>query len=185
MDELNKIIGKNLISIRKNRNLSLDEVSDLTGVSKGMISQIEKGKSNPTVSTLWKISTGLKVPFSSFMESKTIDYEVINKDDIEPILEADNLMKIYTVFPFDSNKNFEILTIDLEGGCTHSSPKHADLVEEYIIVNEGTLTMDFGKEPLKLEKGNCIRFLANTNHTYKNETDKICTFVNIIVYGKQ
>ncbi len=57
------------------------------------------------------------------MENKSVNYEVINCYDIQPILEEDNKMIIYTIFPFDTKNNFEILTIDLEEGCVHSSPK--------------------------------------------------------------
>ena len=68
MKNLNLIIGNKLKDIRNKRNLSLDEVAKLTGVSKAMLGQIERGQSNPTVSTLWKIATGLKVSFSLFID---------------------------------------------------------------------------------------------------------------------
>ncbi|MGM9988565.1 MAG: helix-turn-helix domain-containing protein, partial [Bacillaceae bacterium] len=174
----------NLNNIRAKRQLSLDDVAALTGVSKAMLGQIERGKSNPTVSTLWKISTGLKVPFSSFMEKATVDYEVVNRYELTPMYEENGSMKIYPIFPFDSNKNFEILTIDLEVGCVHSSPKHDEGVEEYIIVTDGILEMDFDNKSIPLQKGSCLRFSANVNHTYKNIGDEKCTFQNIIVYGK-
>ena len=68
MEDLNLIIGNRLKTIRNNRNLSLSEVSEITGVSKAMLGQIERGQSNPTVSTLWKIANGLKVSFSMFID---------------------------------------------------------------------------------------------------------------------
>ena len=66
MEYLNSLIGKKLKEIRSAKRLSLEEVTKLTGVSKAMLGQIERGISNPTVSTLWKIATGLKVSFSFF-----------------------------------------------------------------------------------------------------------------------
>ena len=63
MENLTLVIGNKLKNIRNSRNLSLDDVAELTGVSKAMLGQIERGKSNPTVSTLWKISTRLMVLF--------------------------------------------------------------------------------------------------------------------------
>ncbi len=63
MDAIQDIIAKNLVKLRKHRNLTLDQVSELTGVSKAMLAQIEKGKSSPTVTTLWKIANGLQVSF--------------------------------------------------------------------------------------------------------------------------
>lgn len=59
-------IGERLKEIRANRVLTLDDTAKITGVSKPMLGQIERGQSIPTITTLWKIATGLKVPLSSF-----------------------------------------------------------------------------------------------------------------------
>ena len=64
------IVGKRLKSIRLEKQLSLDEVSKLTDVSKPMLGQIERGQSSPTITTLWKIAVGLKIPLSSLLEEK-------------------------------------------------------------------------------------------------------------------
>ena len=58
MDAMSGIIAENLKRIRKENKWSLDTVSDMTGVSKSMLGQIERGESSPTISTLWKIATG-------------------------------------------------------------------------------------------------------------------------------
>ena len=64
MGSMNLKIGEKLKSLRNTRTMSLDDVSALTGVSKPMLGQIERGQSIPTVTTLWKIATGLKTPLS-------------------------------------------------------------------------------------------------------------------------
>lgn len=184
MEELNSIISANLYKIRNERNLSLDEVSSITGVSKSMLGQIERGKSNPTISTLWKISTGLKVPFSSFMEKNKAKYEIVNYINIKPISEENGNMKIYTIFPFDINNKFEILNIELEEGCVHKSSNHIDGVEEYVIVNDGDLEIKLGCDYIILNKGKAVRFFANINHMYTNIGKGKCKFQNIIVYTR-
>ena len=60
--ELNEIIAENLKRLRTERGLSLGRLAELSGVSKVMLSQVEKGESSPTINTLWKIATGLQVP---------------------------------------------------------------------------------------------------------------------------
>ena len=64
-------VGKNLRKIRNDLGLSLDETSKLTGVSKTMLGQIERGESSPTISTLWKISSGLKISFTSILDDSS------------------------------------------------------------------------------------------------------------------
>ena len=184
MKNLNLVIGNKLKDIRNKRNLSLDEVTKLTGVSKAMLGQIERGQSNPTVSTLWKIATGLKVSFSLFIEEKQDDLKVIDQCNISPIIEDNNRMKLYPIFPFDANKGFEIFTIELEPGCNHISTPHNDGVEEYIIVTEGEIEINIKDEIFILQKGSSIRFMANSPHTYKNVNQDRAIFQNIILYLK-
>lgn len=184
MKNLNLIIGNKLKDIRNKRNLSLDEMAKLTGVSKAMLGQIERGQSNPTVSTLWKIATGLKVSFSLFIDENQDDLKTICQNNITPILEDNGKMRLYPIFPFDANKGFEIFTIELEPGCDHISVPHNDGVEEYIIVTEGQIEMNINDKKFILEKGNSMKFMANKPHTYKNTSQYISVFQNIILYFK-
>jgi Cupin domain./Helix-turn-helix. len=182
LKNLNLIIGNKLKDIRNKRNLSLDETAKLTGVSKAMLGQIERGQSNPTVSTLWKIATGLKVSFSLFIDENQDDLKVIAQNEIAPIIEDNNRMRLYPIFPFDANKGFEIFTIELEAGCNHISTPHNDDVEEYIIVTEGQIEININDRKFVLKKGNSIRFMANKPHAYKNINSDISVFQNIILY---
>ena len=76
MEPMNLKIGEKLKSLRNVRTMSLDDVSSLTGVSKPMLGQIERGQSIPTVTILWKIATGLKTPLSAFLEEPQTEYTV-------------------------------------------------------------------------------------------------------------
>ena len=182
MDNKFPNVGENLRLLRQEMGISLDKASKMTGVSKAMLGQIERGKSNPTVSTLWKISTGLRVSFSSFIDESKEELKVINIDEIEPVIEEDSTMKLYPIFPFDPNSGVEIFTIELEKGCIHESSSHNSGVEEYIIVTEGEIEMTIGEENFILKKGCSIKFMADKNHTYKNLNEDKAVFQNIIFY---
>jgi len=80
MEPMNLKIGEKLKSIRNTRALSLDDVAALTGVSKPMLGQIERGQSIPTVTTLWKIATGLKTLLSFFREKRQEEYTIVDPD---------------------------------------------------------------------------------------------------------
>lgn len=102
------VIGKRLKMIRAERQLSLDEVSKLTEVSKPMLGQIERGQSSPTITTLWKIAVGLKVPLSSLLEEEEKECTVVEIRSKEPIVEDNGKMKAYPIFSFDPNRQIEI-----------------------------------------------------------------------------
>lgn len=185
MKNVGNIVGKNLNTVRKNKGLSLDKTAALTGVSKAMLGQIERGESNPTVATLWKIATGLKVSFSSFLKESQVSGEpcFIAGDEINPVEEEKGLMKIYPLFHFDSQRGFELFTIQLEPGCVHSSQPHDNSVEEYVMVTEGEMEMLVDGKEYKLKKGDALRYQANVEHTYRNLSDRLVFFQHLIYYS--
>jgi transcriptional regulator with XRE-family HTH domain len=184
MKDFNLIIGKNLNNIRKQRIMSLDKVAELTGVSKAMLAQIEKGNTNPTVSTLWKIATGLNVSFSYFMDEEDDGIVDIYFNDIKPIIESDEKMMVYPLFPYDNIRNFEVFIIELKSGCNHKSLPHNRGTEEYIIVTKGQMEVKIGDLTYKLSCGDAIRYLADKTHSYKNKTSETVVFQHIIYYFK-
>ncbi len=184
MKSLISAIGEKLKEIRRRKNLSLDEVSLLTGVSKPMIGQIERGQSVPTITTLWKIATGLKTPLSSFLEERQADYSVISINEDKVISENDGKMRAYPLFAYDPVRSVEIFFIEFDSGCFHTSDKHDNGVEEYIFVVTGKLRMILnGKEIIIAEK-QAICFCADVPHSYNNPFGSICTVYNIIFYNR-
>lgn len=184
MKDFNSIIGKNLNNIRKQKSMSLDKVAELTGVSKAMLAQIEKGASNPTVTTLWKIATGLNVSFSYFMEEDNMGIVHVCYNDIKPLIESDKKMRVYPLFPYDANRRFEVFSIELEAGCNHQSPPHNEGTEEYIVVTKGEMEVKIGDSTYKLSCGDALRYFADKAHSYKNTTKDAVSFQNIIYYFK-
>ncbi|MCR5652295.1 MAG: XRE family transcriptional regulator [Ruminococcus sp.] len=177
-------IGERLREIRINLNLSLDETAKLTGVSKPMLGQIERGQSVPTITTLWKIATGLKKPLSSFLDNRQTEYDIVNIYDASPITEDNGRMRAYTMFPYDPIRSMEMFFIEFDSECRHASDKHSDGVEEYIMVLSGKLQLVINGEEVVIEKDNAIRLRADVPHEYNNPFSETCTVYNIIYYPK-
>lgn len=181
MESIQEAIANNLTKIRKKRGLSLDKVSELTGVSKAMLAQIENGKSNPTVTTLWKIANGLQVSFSGFLkENDKPQIEKVNVNELNPVIDDDGNYFVYSIFPFHPEKKFEIYTVDLKPGFRHVAEKHTG--EEYVLIQRGRLTLDIQGEKFELDINETIKFTANTEHIYINSSDELVRFYTIIYY---
>ncbi|MFV8827339.1 helix-turn-helix domain-containing protein [Alkalihalobacterium sp. APHAB7] len=176
---LNQIIGKRLKQIRAERGLSLDKLAQLTEVSKPMLGQIERGESNPTVSTLWKIANGLKVPFTTFIEEEKPFIQKVNRKEIEPLIEEKGVVQVYPLFPKEYQKPFEVFSLILQPGCNHQSDPHAYGVEEYIFIENGTMEIKIAEETFTVGEGEGIRFSAHYKHNYinKGEEDAIATMI--------
>lgn len=184
MDSIQKVISDNLVNIRKKRGLSLDKVAELTGVSKAMLAQIEKGKTNPTVSTLWKIANGLQISFSVFMkEPEKQKVEKITLDQLTPINDDNDNYLVYSIFPYHPEKKFEIYTVKLKPGYSHISEKH--MGEEYVLVQNGELTLNVQDETFVLTNNDTLKFNANTEHSYINDSDELVSYYIVIYYPDQ
>ncbi len=175
-------IGDRLKAIRAGRNLSLDETARLTGVSKPMLGQIERGQSIPTITTLWKIATGLKVPLSSFWEEQQAEYSVVNPAEKETLSEDGGRMRAYALFPYDPIRNVEVFYIEFDQGCRHESDRHNPGVEEYVFVLEGALQLVLDGQEILVREKQALRFRADIPHAYLNPFPEKCAVYNMIFY---
>ena len=96
--ELQKMIGANVKAARERRKLTLDAAALLTGVSRSMLAQIEKGDVNPTISVLWKIANGYKVSFTSLTEAPERSPLLLRAS--EPLVADGGRYLNYPSFPF-------------------------------------------------------------------------------------
>ena len=182
MDPLHNAIAENLKRLRKERKLSLDRVAEMTEVSKSMLSQIERGESSPTISTLWKIATGLHVSFTSLMETNHPETTVINNADLEPLVSDEGRFRIYPVFPFEESLGFEMLFVEMDPEAYSDSLPHEAGTEEFVSVYEGALTLRVGNEEYEIPAGSSIRFQGDQKHCYHNPTRGNTRFCNVIYY---
>lgn len=182
MSYVSTAIGERLRCIRAGRGLSLDEAARLTGVSKPMLGQIERGQSSPTVGTLWKIATGLKTPLSTFLEDQKDAYTVVDALRDDPVLEDSGRMRAYPLFAYDPLRSVETFYIEFDPGCRHVSAPHQDGVEEHLFVLEGRLRLILRGEEIVVKEKQSIRFRADSAHEYGNPFDTLCTVYNIIFY---
>ena len=179
--DVNRTIADNFKKLREARKMSLDSVSKLSGVSKSMLGQIERGEVNPTITVLWKIANGLKITFTSFLEKETKATEVIHQQDIMPMMECDGLFINYPVFSFDEERRFEIYRIEMLPGCAFQAAAHLDGTEEYITVFSGEAAIVIDSREEVLSKGDSIRFKADVTHGYKNIGDQPVQ-MNMLLY---
>lgn len=182
MDTINTVVAENLKRLREERRLSLDAASKLTGVSKSMLGQIERGDVNPTISTVWKIANGLKVSFTALMSRPETDYEVIDSKHMRPLLEDDGKYRNYPMFSFDSDRHFEMLYIELDAGSTLEAQPHPAGTQEFITAFSGRLTVSVENEMLSIGSGGSLRFKADRPHQYHNGGDEVCRLSMVIYY---
>ncbi|WP_409289612.1 helix-turn-helix domain-containing protein [Peribacillus sp. SCS-37] len=185
MEKIQGVISSNLRSLRGKRKLSLDDLSGMTGVSKSLLRQIEKEESNPTITTLWKIANGLKVPFTSLMKAELPDAEIVRRENMNPLVEDDGKYHLYPYFNFEDHKPFEMYSVEMEPSAKLEADPHHSGAIECITVFNGTLSLSINDEQYMLQTGDSIKFKADHPHSYWNPGRKTTTLSMIVYYPER
>lgn len=182
MKDLNTVVANNLKRIREEMKLSLEKLSELTGVSKAMLRQIETGESSPTINTIWKIASGLKIPYTAIMSMPQPDTLVVLKDQAMFQIDDGGHYKVYSIFPLEEGRKFEIYRVEIEAGGSYTSSSHGDKTQEFNTVFEGEVTIVVGDKEYLLRAGDSMRFRADRTHSYYNKSDKTAQISMVIYY---
>lgn len=164
-------LGKNLKDIRTQMGLALGAVSELTGVSKTMLSQIERGKSVPTLSVIWKIANGLKIRIDALIKDNSTRYIVNNISNIVPLKTDKADVLIYNILPFSPANGFEVFYGVFMAGCHYISNGHLNLDFEYCFLTYGAIQIIVDGVVHHLKQGDYFSFNAKKEHHYINNTD--------------
>lgn len=171
-----------LKKIRQQRRMSLDEVAKLTRVSKAQLAQIEKGESNPTVSTIWKIAAGLRISFSSLLQPPTAHFMKFSSKDAPHVDEDEGRYRVYSIIPYDPERGWELYKIEMEPGAKSRSEAHTEGVEETITVIQGQVVIAAGDMHEQLDEGDTLVFSGHQEHEYQNTSDKVTVLHLILQY---
>lgn len=177
MENLAHFLSTTLKHLRQQRGWSLSRLAQATGVSKAMLGQIERNESSPTVATLWKIATGMNVPFSTFISPP----RTATPSVYDPPQQA---MVITSLFPYDPQLCFEHFSILMAPGAISESTPHEKGVIEHVVVIDGQLDLCVDGEWRSLKRGEGERFAADVAHAYCNRGEQIVHFHSIIHYPR-
>lgn len=185
--DMNLVIAANLKALRAAKQLSLGEAAERTGVSKSMLGQIERGESSPTISTLWKIATGLQVSFTSLMEQPEPQTQLIREADMQPLTGDEGRFLLYPVIQSCAGRPFEILDLVLAPGALSASQPHADGTQEFVLVYEGVLEVQLGTAQTSclVHQGEVLHYHADQCHTYHNPGSTPTRAAMVIQYTAQ
>ncbi|SHH98148.1 transcriptional regulator, XRE family with cupin sensor [Sporobacter termitidis DSM 10068] len=182
MDYLNENVAINLRNIRKGKQMSLDALASETGLSKSMLGQIERGEANPTLATLGKITSGLRVSLMDLVGAPREEVYIIRKETLSPVKEEKGHYKNYAYFPYEEDRDFEIYSLELTPGGRYVCTSHGENTMEYIIVFSGELRIDIEGESYSLGPGDAIRLYSDKNHIYFNSGDAPTRFYMLFTW---
>ncbi len=180
-------VGVNVQKERRKQQLSLDALSAASGVSKAMLSQIESGKVNPTVATMWKIAHALGVDFDMMLKGEGVRSKKFEVNPAERITSF-TMESSGTVFrvlsPIRMAEDLEFYMVTLEPGAVHASQPHQEGTEEYLTVLSGELSVIAGKNTAQLRKGDFISYESDVEHSISNPSRHPTEIYMVVRFGR-
>ncbi len=169
-------VGQRIKSIRQDRGISLDKLSEMTGFSTKDLESIESGQSQPQLGTVMKLSKALDTALSRVLsgEGERV-YSVTRKDERRPIARSTGRQKkeVYSYFslcPEVKGRNMQPLIVELEERPDEELSVHEG--EEFIFVLEGTVVLRIGEDSLELGPGDSVYYLSTTAHMITAKQDR-------------
>ena len=182
MKQPSAAVANNLKSIREDRNLSLDKLSEKTGVSKSMLRQIEIGQSNPTIATIWKIANGLRIPFTALLRDQHQDIVLRAFKQDEPLVGDTEGYRLFPLIGFDPERAFEVYYVEIEPGTALDAEPHLGNAEEHVFVLKGQVKISVAGQSFTVGRENFISFQANCVHRYQNVGEETAVAMMLISY---
>ena len=165
-------VGDTLAALRQAQALSLDALSRKAGVSKSMLSQIERAQANPTVAVVWRLANALGVPLGELLGSAPPPAEpaitVVPAHATPSLRHPDGACELRILGPIDLAGQFEWYALALQPGGTLESQPHEAGTREHLTVLTGTLEVVSGDETQHLERFETARYAADRPHAIRN-----------------
>lgn len=162
-------IARNLRRRRLERGLSVSALARASGVSKSTVSELERGRGNPAIDTIWALSNALNLPFSALFESgeESEPIRVVRLSGARVIATDGEGFTTRHLLSRHGLDEFEVFVLDLDRDAIRQAKAHGVGVVEHTIVLKGSVEIGpVGKE-IKAGLGDCVTFPGDVPHIYR------------------
>ncbi len=183
--ELNRAVAENIKRIRKTKKLSLERTAALSGVSRSMLSQIERGEANPSVAILGKLAEALKVPAEVLLENDEFVSLLYSRepDNIPRRLDGGKVL-LRPSFPYDEITRQESFFLDLYISAKYTPELSVPGCVCHATVMSGTVSLTAEEQDFQLMERDALRFAADRPYQFENMTNSTARLMLAYQYLK-
>ena len=178
-------VGAALAALRQDRGLSLDELSRLAGVSKSMLSQIERHRANPTVAVVWRLATALGVAVGDLLGDARPAAPLlatVAAHATPTLTSPDGKCELRILGPIELAGQFEWYTLTVQPGGTLASQPHEPGSREHLSVQAGSLEVQAGSETARLRHGETARYAVDVPHSIHNRGRSVAQALLVVLH---
>src|SRR6266851_5480660 len=182
--DLNMRIAERVRDLRALRALSLEALAERSGVSRSMISLIERGESSPTAVLLERLATGLSVSLAALFDAPDLNPEPVARraDQLRWRDPASGYVR-RNVSPSSFASPIQIAEVEFPPGAlvAFDSGARDVRVHQQVWVLEGSIEVRVGDDCHQLHAGDCLAFVLDRPTAFHNRTSKIARYAVVIV----
>ncbi|WP_326543772.1 helix-turn-helix domain-containing protein [Pseudorhodoferax sp.] len=185
-DSIHQRIAERVASLRAARGLSLDALARHCGVSRSMISLIERGESSPTAVLLERLATGLGVPLATLFDAPVRAADPVARRDAQPLWRDPACGYVRrSVSPSGTGSAIRIVEIDFPPGARvgYDNALPGPPLHQQIWMLEGTMEIQLGQVLHRLAAGDCLAHLLDQPITYHNPGERPARYA-VVVAGE-
>lgn len=178
-------VGAALAVLRQSRGLSLEELSRQAGVSKSMLSQIERHQANPTVAVVWRLATALGVAVGDLLgdERPAAPLLLTVPAHATPTLASpDGKCELRILGPIELAGQFEWYALAVQPGGTLASQAHEPGSREHLSVQAGALEVTAGSESARVRHGETARYAVDVPHSIHNPGRSVAQALLVVLH---
>ncbi len=182
-EEINENLGRRVKKLRTDRGWSLEELATVSGVSRSMLSEVEREKANPTLTVTFRIARAFGLTLQELIESAETSasrIQVIRASDRAQVYRSDKQCEIRTLSPLNLEKDVEFYELTLRPGGALRSQPHFEGTREFLTVEEGSVRIESGTDTDELGKGDSGTYRADVPHAILN-TGRAAALVFLVV----
>ncbi len=184
-DELSGEIGRRVRQLRLERGWSLERLSTASGVSRSMLSQIERNRANPTLNVTLRIAHALGVSLGEMVEKpeQAALIDVIRSHDRQYHYRSDEWCTIRTLSPLHLEKDVEFYEVRLRPqGALRSAP-HYRGTREFLTVQRGYVRVVSAGDAVELRRGDSASYRADVPHAIENLGRTEAVMFLVVIYA--
>jgi len=179
-------IGPGLLAARKSRRLTLEQLAQMSGVSRSMLSQIERGETNPTFAVLWNLTQALGMEFSELIAGSTELHKpaivVMSAGETPEIVSGSGACRLRILSPARLAGETEWYAVEMApGGALHSAAHQVGAFEHFTTL-EGTFIVRSAAEERQLGPGQTARYPADVPHAIVNADGGVSRGLLVLLY---
>jgi transcriptional regulator with XRE-family HTH domain len=184
-EAINENLGKRVKKLRGDRGWSLEELATASGVSRSMLSEIEREKANPTLTVTFRIARAFGLTLQELIESAEASaskIQVIRASDRAQVYRSDKQCEIRTLSPINLEKDVEFYEMTLRPGGTLRSQPHFEGTREFLTVEDGSVRIESDQNSEELGKGDSGTYRADVPHAIVNTGKGDALVFLVVIY---